>query len=90
MENEIKWEVVEELSDENGTPNCWAYKIGKANYVYITHNNNVYITHNNNDMYDVEHSTSYGESRIVVLKAFKRFSNAKRYAEQWILNNYEI
>ena len=33
MENEIKWEVVEELSDENGTPNCWAYKIGKANLV---------------------------------------------------------
>lgn len=37
MENEIKWEVVEELSNEDGTPNCWAYKIGKANYVYITH-----------------------------------------------------
>lgn len=82
MENEIKWEVVEELSDEDGTVNCWAYKIGNANYVYITHNHN--------DMYDVEHSTSYGESRIVVLKAFKRFSNAKRFAEQWILNNYEI
>lgn len=58
------------------------YKIGKANFVYITHNHN--------DMYDVEHSTSYGESRLVVLKTFKRFSNAKRYAEQWILNNYEI
>lgn len=82
MENEIKWEVVEELSNEDGTPNCWAYKIGKANYVYITHNHN--------DMYDVEHSTSYGESRIVVLKTFKGFSNAKRFAEQWILNNYEI
>lgn len=81
MENEIKWEVVEELSNEDGTPNCWAYKIGKAIYVYITHNHN--------DMYDVEHSTSYGESRIVVLKTFKRFSNAKRFAEQWILNNYE-
>lgn len=52
--------------------------------------NFVYITHNHNDMYDVEHSTSYGESRLVVLKTFKRFSNAKRYAEQWILNNYEI
>lgn len=28
MENEIKWEVVEELSDEDGTPNCWAHKLG--------------------------------------------------------------
>ena len=37
MENEIKWEVVEELSDENGTPNCWAHKLGPADYVYITH-----------------------------------------------------
>lgn len=81
MENEIKWEVVEELSDENGTPNCWAHKLGPADYLYITHNHS--------DMYDVEHSTSYGESRIVVLKTFKRFSNAKRFAEQWILNNYE-
>lgn len=82
MERKIKWEIVEDLSDEDGKANCWAYKIGNANYVYITHNHN--------DMYDVEHSTSYGESRIVVLKTFKRFSNAKRFAEQWILNNYEI
>ena len=35
MENEIKWEVVEELSDENGTPNCWAHKLGPADYLYI-------------------------------------------------------
>ena len=76
MENEIKWEVVEELSDENGTPNCWGYKIEKQT-LYISH-----IIHN--DMCDVEHSTSYGRSRLVVLKTFKRFSNAKRYAEQWI------
>ena len=82
MENEIKCEVVEELFDEDGTVNCWAHKLGPADYLYITHNHS--------DMYDVEHSTSYGESRIVVLKTFKRFSNAKRFAEQWILNNYEI
>lgn len=82
MKHEIKWEIVEDLSDEDGTVNCWGYKLGNANFVYITRNHN--------DMYDVEHSTSYGESRIVVLKTFKRFGNAKRYAEQWILNNYEI
>lgn len=64
------------------TVNCWAHKLGPADYLYITHNHS--------DMYDVEHSTSYGESRIVVLKTFKRFSNAKRFAEQWSLNNYEI
>lgn len=78
----MRWEIVEEMSDEDGTPNCWAYKIGKANYVYITHNPK--------DMYDVEHSTSYGDNRVVVLKTFKRFSNAKKFAEQWILENYEI
>lgn len=37
MENEIKWEVVEELSDEDGTPNCWAYKIGNQTS-YMPHN----------------------------------------------------
>lgn len=82
MNDEIKWEIVEDLSDEDGTVNCWGYKLGKANFVYITRNPN--------DMYDVEHSTSYGESRIVVLKTFKRFSNAKKFAERWILENYEI
>lgn len=78
----MKWEIVGEMSDEDGTPNCWAYKIGKANYVYITHNPK--------DMYDVEHSTSYGDNRVVALKTFKRFSNAKKFAEQWILENCEI
>lgn len=53
----MRWEIVEEMSDEDGTPNCWAYKIRKANYVYITHNPK--------DMYDVEHSTSYGDNRVV-------------------------
>lgn len=76
------WEIVEEMSDEDGRPNCLAYKIGKANYVYITHNYK--------DLYDVECSTSYGDNRVVVLKTFKRFSNAKKFAERWILENYEI
>lgn len=78
----MRWEIVEEMSDEDGTPNYWAYKIGKANYVYITHSPK--------DMYDVEHSTSYGDNRVVALKTFKRFSNAKKIAEQWILENCEI
>lgn len=56
MENEIKWEVVEELSDENGTPNCWAHKLGPADYVYITHNYR--------KTFDVERSAPCSDSGI--------------------------
>lgn len=50
----------------------------------------IYITHNYKDLYDVEHSTSYGDNKIVVLRTFKKFNNAKQFAEQWILKKYEI
>lgn len=30
MENEIKWEVVEELSDEDGKANCWGIQDWKC------------------------------------------------------------
>lgn len=80
MENEIKWEVVEELTDEDGTPNCWAYKIGKANYVYITHNYK--------NTFDVERSAPSSDSGIATTKSFKRFNKAKRFAED-LINNHE-
>ena len=80
MDNNMKWEAVEELSNENGTPNCWAHKLGPADYVYITHNYR--------KTFDVERSVPCSDSGIETIKSFKRFSNAKRFAEN-LINNYE-
>lgn len=82
MNNIIKWEVVEELSDEDGTVNCWAHKLGPADYVYITHNYR--------KTFDVERSAPCSDSGIATIKSFKRFNNAKRFAESLILSDYEI
>lgn len=64
MKNEIKWEVVEELSDDDN------------------------ITHNYRNTFDVERSALCSDSGISFIKSFKRFNNAKRFAED-LINNYE-
>lgn len=80
MKHKIKWEIVEDLSDEDGTVNCWAYKLGNADYLYITR------TYKNT--FDVERSAPCSDSGIAIIKSFKRFKNAKRFAED-LINNYE-
>ena len=72
MEKE-KWEVIEECSDEDGTPASWALKIREREFIFISANN---------DMYDVEIMNLYKES--VALKSFKSLRGAKRFAEEWV------
>ena len=71
---ELKWEIIEEMNDDDGSPTCWATEIRHEQYGKFC-----WITMISEDKYAVEILI---DKEYITLKEFKTLNGAKRYVER--------
>lgn len=73
---ELKWEIIEEMNDDDGSPTCWATETIRHRYGKYC-----WITMTSEDKYAVE--VLIGKE-YTTLKEFKTLNGAKRYVERML------
>lgn len=73
----VKWKVIEECNDDDGTPTCWAAQVNSEKYGKF-----IWICHTQ-EGYEVQYCSCTGED-FFTLKICKSLSSAKRWVTQYI------